>query len=668
MYSETSTLPFSLGHAPLSRSTIRHSQGVTRHGGCQLEHGHHTAASVDTRDSQYLKLLSLGGRDVSTSEVLQLSSRPNTSTPQAVACSSDVALSLEYVVDQHRPPSIDPRLVDRTRDSQVTQGNAFDYIMNNGTPLPPSYTSPRLPHAAEWSSGYPRESEDTPTSGDLDNSFAACMMGPIPSPHDYTAGQGAGPYEPWPRLPASAAPPPQKPHPSDGFAIGNVPLPPKQGQAFFNTPHPTNPLNALQYIHGRQRQSLTRIPPQSNSMSYSTRCPIPSHHDYTAGRMTGSNAPWPRLPNSAALPPREPHLSDDFAVGNVPPPPKEGPFFNTPRPTNSLHALQHIPEHQSLSRIPSQSNSMSYSASHSHGYNRSYPPFPMPNQNSPSRFLQEHLRYPSSVQPHYARPVDPPGFHGGIGGLGGRYEGDSHIELSHHGTIQYTRQMYMWHRSRLVQQGVTPSYSNGLDTESKVHGDRPSRTLSDHETHSFHNYAAYVPGEHTTGGAVDDYGNFDESKVNSERVVGLPPRLPLPPNQLPLSPRKCHSHDRLSPIAARRTSRHARRSATDAQSRSSTKPRKVCYRNAPTPCGWRDDTGSECGELVNCGNLKDHFATAHPIKKTAEDVKIICRWCRSQRAVMRKNFPRHLKEVHLGSARSKKENSAFGLCARTNDG
>ncbi|KAI5997473.1 hypothetical protein EDD15DRAFT_2245923 [Pisolithus albus] len=209
----------------------------------------------------------------------------------------------------------------------------------------------------------------------------------------------------------------------------------------------------------------------------------------------------------------------------------------------------------------------------------------------------------------------------------------------------------------------TPSY--GLDDDGKIkphagvldnrlariHGDRPSHTLSDHEAHPFYDYAAYVPGERTAGGGVDDYGGFDEGKVNSERVVGLRPQTLLPSNRLPLSPRNLHSHDRLSPITARglsRTSRRAHRSAT-AQSRLSTQPRKS------TPCGWRDDTGSECGEPVNCGNYKVHFATAHYIKNMAERVIIICRWCRSQRAVMRKNFPRHLKEVHLGSARSKKE-------------
>ncbi|KAI5997477.1 hypothetical protein EDD15DRAFT_2410728 [Pisolithus albus] len=237
----------------------------------------------------------------------------------------------------------DPRLVDLTYDFWITQDSASDFITNHVNTAPPLYTSPRLPHVAERPSGYPWESGDIPTFGDLDNSFAARTMGPIPSLYDYPADQGTGPYEPWPRLSNSAAPPPQEPHPSDDFVIGNVPLPPHQGP-FFNIPHPTDPLHAFQYVPGYQ--SLT--PPQSNSVSHST----------------------------------------------------------------------------------------------SHGYDGFYPPFPMINRNSPSWILQDRLGYFSPVQPHYARRVHPPGFHGGVGIVGGRYGGDSYRELSHHDTIQYTRHMY----------------------------------------------------------------------------------------------------------------------------------------------------------------------------------------------------------------------------------
>lgn len=217
---------------------------------------------------------------------------------------------------------------------------------------------------------------------------------------------------------------------------------------------------------------------------------------------------------------------------------------------------------------------------------------------------------------------------------------------------QYPRQM---HRHYSCLQEATRSYSIALDTESKVLGDHLSHTLSDHKTHSFYNRAAYAPGDHTTGGAVDDYGNFDASKVSLGQVVDLPPQLPLPPNQLPISPCQLHSHDRVSPIGGRspsRTSRRIGRSAT-AQSPSSTRPPKVSYHNNSTSCGWREDAGNGCSERVNCSNLKKHLISAHGINNTGENTEIICRWCPSDRSkgVLRKNLPRHVKEVHLGCRR-----------------
>ncbi|KAI6020680.1 hypothetical protein BKA83DRAFT_11814 [Pisolithus microcarpus] len=70
--------------------------------------------------------------------------------------------------------------------------------------------------------------------------------------------------------------------------------------------------------------------------------PILSPHDGTAGQVTGPNAPWSQLPNSAAPPPQELQPLGDFAICNVPLPPNQGPFFN------ALHALLYTPGHQSL--------------------------------------------------------------------------------------------------------------------------------------------------------------------------------------------------------------------------------------------------------------------------------------------------------------------------------
>lgn len=138
-------------------------------------------------------------------------------------------------------------------------------------------------------------------------------------------------------------------------------------------------------------------------------------------------------------------------------------------------------------------------------------------------------------------------------------------------------------------------------------------------------------------------------------MVDLPPQLPPPPNQLQISPRQLHSPDRVSSIGARspsRTPRRTRRSAT-APSPLSTRPPKACYHNEFTSCGWRDDTGRDCGADINCGNLKKHLIFAHGIYNTEENAKIICRWCPSEQSdgVLRKNLPRHVKEVHLGCRR-----------------
>ncbi|KAI6105104.1 hypothetical protein EV401DRAFT_2013672 [Pisolithus croceorrhizus] len=199
-----------------------------------------------------------------------------------------------------------------------------------------------------------------------------------------------------------------------------------------------------------------------------------------------------------------------------------------------------------------------------------------------------------------------------------------------------------------------------LDDHSvKVLGDRSSHTLSNYKTHSFCNSATNIPDNHSTGGGVDDYGYFKATKFNPEQVVGLPSQLPLPPNQLPLSSRKLHSHDHGSRVKGKglsKTSRHTPRSATLRSH--PTRLSKACSAhccNVSRPCGWRDDEDRECGMPVNCSNCADHLSTVHGIKNKARDVKITCRWCPSEpeTAIIRNNFSRHVKEMHLGCPRSK---------------
>ncbi|KAI5997442.1 hypothetical protein EDD15DRAFT_2245822 [Pisolithus albus] len=189
----------------------------------------------------------------------------------------------------------------------------------------------------------------------------------------------------------------------------------------------------------------------------------------------------------------------------------------------------------------------------------------------------------------------------------------------------------------------------------QVFGDYPSHTLSDHGTRLLRSHATYIPDDHTTGGVVD-YRNSEESEFNLEQVVGPSPQLPLlPPNQLPPSPRRRLSHDRMSRIRGESLSRPFYYTSRPATARSrSTRPRKVRRHNGSIPCGWRDEGGKKCGMPISYDDSTSHFATAHGITNIAGNVEVICRWCPSvpQRRITRKNFMRHVKEVHLCCVRS----------------
>ncbi|KAI6022222.1 hypothetical protein PISMIDRAFT_689263 [Pisolithus microcarpus 441] len=173
--------------------------------------------------------------------------------------------------------------------------------------------------------------------------------------------------------------------------------------------------------------------------------------------------------------------------------------------------------------------------------------------------------------------------------------------------------------------------------------------------HLFRSAATYISDYHTTGGRVDDCRHFDELKFNTEQIIGLGP-------QLPLSPRKLLSQDRASRIKGRRRSRtfhHTHRSATT-RSRPTRLPKahSVCCHHVSKSCGWRDDEGKKCAKPISYDDCPGHFATAHGIRNKAWNVKVICRWCPSEpyKVVTRKNFLRHMKEVHFCFARSENGN------------
>ncbi|KAI6125182.1 hypothetical protein EV401DRAFT_1939652 [Pisolithus croceorrhizus] len=261
-----------------------------------------------------------------------------------------------------------------------------------------------------------------------------------------------------------------------------------------------------------------------NDLTVPTTClgSVPSLRGRASGQMIGSGAPWSSLSNPLLPSLPEAHPSDDFTISSIPLPPEQTrtgtvvpPQFHSgfaTRPTKQIRPWTPFPY---AYPIPSQSNSTSYSTSD--GSVSSYPSFSMPNQDSSSCSPRERLGYPLPVHSPYSRTVGLPGFYG--------FDARSEMEL------------HAW----------CP-----LDNPTAhVLGDHPSRALSNHMTCLFRSHVTHIPDDHATSGGVDDYGFFDESKLDSERVVGPPPQLSPPPNQLPLSPYRLHVHNRVSRIKGR---------------------------------------------------------------------------------------------------------------------
>ncbi|KAI6020743.1 hypothetical protein BKA83DRAFT_4126691 [Pisolithus microcarpus] len=231
---------------------------------------------------------------------------------------------------------------------------------------------------------------------------------------------------------------------------------------------------------------------------------ICSLHDHAYGQMVGSYAPWSWISNPLLPLLQELHPSGDFTHGNIPPEQTKAGMVVLPQLLSSfmMQSMEHIHPWTPFpytNPIPPQSNSMAYS--NSDGYISSYSSLLMPNQNSSSWSLQEHLGYPLPVHPHYVRPVYLPGFHG--------IDSGRKMELHASGTLD--------------------------DYAAWVISDQSSHTPSDHKTH-LRSHSTHIPNDHTTDGRVGDYGNFGERKPNLEQIVGLGPQLQLPPNQFSLSP------------------------------------------------------------------------------------------------------------------------------------
>ncbi|KAI6105964.1 hypothetical protein EDD16DRAFT_224939 [Pisolithus croceorrhizus] len=330
----------------------------------------------------------------------------------------------------------------------------------------------------------------------------------------------------------------------------------------------------------------------------------PSPHNCASGQVIGADPPWSQI-SSLFLPLlQDPPPSDDFNIGDTPLLPEE----------TQAEIEQMRPWAPSPYTYPTPSSS----SCTSDGWISSYPSYLMPEQTLSSRSPQERLGYSLSINSHSTRPADLPGFHG--------LDARSKVELHTSGTLN----------------------------------DYSVQTLGDHPSHILFNHAPYIRGNNTAGGGVDDYGNVDDSKFNTEQVVPLLPQLLLPPNRLTL-PRKFHSRTRMSRTeggSLSANSHHTRHFATG-QSKFPTglaKARSACDLPASHFCGWRDDKGRKCGMPISYDNCAGHFAAFHQIRGMAWNVKVVCCWCPSEprKEVIRKNLLRHLREAHLYYPRSEK--------------
>ncbi|KAI6046914.1 hypothetical protein EDC04DRAFT_945570 [Pisolithus marmoratus] len=357
--------------------------------------------------------------------------------------------------------------------------------------------------------------------------------------------------------------------------------------------------------------------------------PVCPFHGYTPGQVTDSNAVWPEL-SSSLLPSRQqPRVSDDHISNNILLP-SEQIRTEMAAPTQFLSSFTtqqinqtHFPTPFPYTYPdPSQSNSTSDD-------HVSFDPSLMSNYIPSSQSPQEHPGYPL-VHPHHTIPACLSGFHG--------FRAGNKVDLHTTSTVDN-------HTAHVLNDHLLP-------------------TPSDHGAPPFGDHATYILSDHTarmTFVGVDDYGNTDKSKSNSEEAVGSRPQSSLPANQLLLSPREFHSHDHVSRTGGGSLSgtfRHAHRFARP-QSRALTRPpkaRSVCDGNMYILCEWRDDNDQKCGMRIEYGDCANHFAAIHNIKNITWNVILICRWCppKEQKKVLRKNLLRHLREVHFHCVRSVK--------------
>ncbi|KAI5994234.1 hypothetical protein EDC04DRAFT_1243252 [Pisolithus marmoratus] len=325
---------------------------------------------------------------------------------------------------------------------------------------------------------------------------------------------------------------------------------------------------------------------------------ISAFHDHTSGQVGDSNAPWPQLSSPFFLSPQELRSSDGFTSDNIPLRPEQ------------MHTMM-----EARAQFPSGFTSPEIidtppSAPYSYVF-----PTPLLSNSTPYSTTDDSTSC-SSVMPS---PI-----------------ASSQFPQGHLGTLVPAHSLHM----KPADFSASQEFHAGSDMELYTTG-----TDNNHMVHVVGDHLLFTPSDHSTG----DYGNFDKSQVAGPRLQSS-----LPLNQHLLSPYKHHSHGQVSRIKG------------ESQSRTAIKPsgaRSVCRSNVPiVHCGWRNDTNEECGAPITLNDCRRHFADVHGIKNIARHVKIACRWCplELEKEIVRKNFPRHLMEVHLHCPRQ--ENRYTALC------
>ncbi|KAI6038120.1 hypothetical protein EDC04DRAFT_2038339 [Pisolithus marmoratus] len=81
-------------------------------------------------------------------------------------------------------------------------------------------------------------------------------------------------------------------------------------------------------------------------------------------------------------------------------------------------------------------------------------------------------------------------------------------------------------------------------------------------------------------------------------------------------------------------------------------PHEHIHRNR-IPCEWVNPNGMRCNVLIGF-DCKKHFSTVHGIENISSKKKVKCLWCPPRtRKRGRKNFLRHIREVHMKLSRTK---------------